>query len=115
VLGHSFLFCRRCSEAHRVSEFDRAPIYRLNGTEVVEEPADDRRQFIELHGSHGIAEIFAIANARMRGPTTNPMAIRDVEVSDGKAGFVLRGLRKTIQEPITYRLLPKQLSLWEER
>jgi len=114
VLGDSFLYCRRCSQAHRVSEFDRAPIYRLNGTEVVEEPADDRRQFIELHGSHGIEEIFAIANARVRGQTTNPMAIRDVQVTDGQSGFVLRGLRKTIQEPITNRLLPKQLSLWEE-
>lgn len=113
--GDSFLYCRRCSEAHRVSEFDLAPTYRLNGTEVVEEPTDDRRQFTELHNSHGIEEIFAIASARMRGQATNPMAIRDVAVSDGRSEFVLRGLRKTIQGPITYRLLPKQLSLWEKR
>jgi len=109
VLGDSFLYCRRCSEAHRVSEFDRAPIYRLNGVEVIEEAADDRQRFIEQHAAHGIVKIVAVSELKTRGRATNPMAARDVEVSDGKSAFVLRGLRKTIHEPIVYRSLPRQL------
>lgn len=112
--GNSFLYCRSCGDAHRVSQFDRAPIYSFNGTDVVEEAADDRQQFVERHAAHGIMEIVAVSDPRTRGHATNPMAARDIEVSDGKSGFVLRGRRKTIREPIVYRSLPQQLKLWEE-
>ncbi len=112
--GNPFLYCRRCGEAHRLSDFDRAPTYHFNGAEVVEEAADDRQRFIERHAAHGIVELVAVSDPRTRGRATNPMAAREIEVSDGKSGFVLRGRRKTIHEPIVYRSLPQQLKLWEE-
>ncbi|MGZ8488859.1 MAG: hypothetical protein ACXWW4_10040 [Candidatus Binatia bacterium] len=36
-----FLHCRGCNEVHKVTPFDQAPIYELQGSNVREIPTDD--------------------------------------------------------------------------
>ena len=111
MLTDRFLCCHRCSEVHHITEFDQAPIYDLQGAAIMEQPMDDRLAFLERHPNHPIEELTAVAHRKMPGnPSIDPMKSRYLEVSDGRARFVVRGFRQSVQEPLTYEFLSQQPS-----
>ena len=114
MFGDRFLHCRICSEVHHVTQFDQAPLYHREGDVTREIPTDDRRAFLDRHAGHGIEELTAVSETKVRDRQSNdPMTTRSVEVSNGEVLFVLRSSRKSIAEPLKYWLVPKQLKLWE--
>ena len=108
MLGDRFLCCRKCHEVHRITDFDQAPIFELQGATLMEQPMDDRLAFLKRHARHAIEELKAVSRARIedRRPI-NPMKVLYLDVSNGRGLFVLRVSRKSIQDPLTYEILPK--------
>ena len=116
MLTDRFLCCHKCSEVHHITEFDQVPIYELQGAAIKEQPMDDRLAFLERPANHPIEELAAVVHTKMPGSQSiDPMKIRYLEVSDGRARFVVRAFRQSIQEPLTYELLPQQLSSGKNR
>lgn len=114
MVGDRFLYCRRCGDVHRITRFDQAPVYRRDRDGVTEIPADDQRAFLDRHAKHGIEELTAVSETRVQNYRINdPTAVRSVEVSNGETLFTLRTLRRSIAEPLSYRVVPTQLTLWK--
>jgi hypothetical protein len=91
----------------------RSSIEHLHQRNGAATPMDDHHGFLDRHSGHRLEELTATSESKVRsGQSMDPMAIRYVEVSNGQMLFVLRGFRRNIAEPLTFRLLPKQLKLW---
>lgn len=115
MFGDGFLYCRSCGEVHHVTQFDQAPMYDLRGSSMTEVSMDDRRAFLDRHAGHGIEQLTAVSQTKMQDHRANdPMTIRYVEVSNGEALFILRVSRNRIDEPLRYKIVPKQLKFWED-
>ena len=114
MLGHDrFLYCCDCNEVHKVTPFDQAPIYDVRGADLQEIPTDDRRQFTARHGGHTIEEFTSVAEIRLNPPgAIDPMADSFVIAANQGDFIVLHRSRRSIAEPIAYRVMPRQLSLW---
>jgi hypothetical protein len=109
-----FLYCRICNEVHHVTPFDSAPMYDLEGTTVREIVIDDRRQFLDRHDDHGIEKLRGVTeNYFSVGRLIDPMQVGYVEVTNGKEFFILRISRKTIADPVSYKMVSRQMMLWE--
>ncbi len=107
MLGDRFLCCRPCGKVHHVTDFDRLPLYELQDVMIMEQPMDDRLAFLERHAHHEIEELTAVSRAKTQGSQSiGPMKVLHLEVSNGRGLFVLRGSRKSIQEPLIYEILP---------
>ena len=105
-----FLYCRGCNEVHKVTPFDQAPIYELQGSNVREIPTDDRRQFIERHAGHAIEELSSVAEDWLKPQSaSDPMAESYVFVANERYFFLLRRSRRSIADPIVYQVMPRRL------
>src|SRR5262245_55460303 len=114
MIHDQFLYCRNCREVHHLTPFDRAPIYHLDGKTVREISTDDRRQFVDRHFDHDIEELKSIADDSFpKGRPSDPMKVGYVEVTNGQLSFVLRVSRKHIADPMTYKIVPRQASIYE--
>ena len=108
-----FLYCRDCNEAHKATPFDQSPIYNLQGPHVREIPADDRRQFIGRHAGHTIEELSSVTEIWLNPQgAIDPMAESFVISANDREFIVLHRSRRSIAEPIIYRVIPRQLALW---
>jgi hypothetical protein len=115
MIHDQFLYCRNCHEVHHLTPFDRAPIYYLEGKTVREIFTDDRRQFVEKHFGHEIEELKSIAeDSFLNGLPSDPMKVGYVEVTNGQVSFVLRVSRTNIADPMTYKIVPRQASIYEK-
>ena len=114
MMGHDrFLYCRDCNEAHKATPFDQAPIYDVQGARVREIPTDDRRQFTGRHAGHGIEELSSVTEDWLNPQgTIDPMAESFLIAANDSDFVVLHRSRRSIAEPIVYRVMPRQLSLW---
>ena len=109
-----FLYCRLCNEVHHVTPFDRAPIYHVDGTTVREIVVDDRRDFLDKHDDHEIEKLSSVTeNYCSVGHFADPMRVGYVEVTNGKRCFILRISRNSIADPMSYKIVSKQMMLWE--
>jgi len=109
MIHNQFLYCRICHEVHRVTPFDRAPIYLLEGMTVREIFTDDRRQFLDRHRGHEIEQLKRVADDRFPiGRPSDPMRVGYVEVTNGHAVFILQVSRRNIADPVTYKVVPRQ-------
>jgi hypothetical protein len=109
-----FLYCRICNEVHHVTPFDSAPMYDLEGTTVREIVMDDRRQFLDKHDDHGIEQLRGVTENHFSvGPVIDPMKVGYVEVTNGKEFFILRISRRTIEDPVSYKRVSRQMMFWE--
>lgn len=112
-----FIWCRRCDAVHRVSEFDRDPIYRFVDGEVVETAADDWRDFMAQHAGHRIEALVGTSTEHLPGgASADPMAVAYIEANNGKETVWFRRSRRSIAEPVRYevfngRLVEAELSL----
>jgi len=109
MIHDQFLYCRICHEVHRLTPFDRAPIYLLEEMTVREIFTDDRRQFLDRHRGHEIEQLKRVADDRFPiGRPSDPMRVGYVEVTNGHAVFILQVSRSNIADPVTYKVVPRQ-------
>jgi len=114
MIGHDrFLYCRECNEIHKVTPFDDAPTYDLQGSQPHEIPTDDRRQFTARHDGHDL-EVLSNVNTEWTDPryAIDPMAESFVVAANDRNCIVLHRSRRKIAEPFVYRVIPRQLALW---
>ncbi len=105
-----FLYCGGCNEVHRVTPFDQAPIYERQGLHVREIPTDDRRRFMERHSGHAIKELSRVAEDWLEpGNALDPMAESYLLIANERYLFLLQRSRRSIVEPVVYRVMPRQL------
>lgn len=75
---------------------------------------DDRRQFVDRHRGHEIEELKSVPEDRFPiGRPSDPMKVGYVEVTNGHAVFILRVSRSDIADPVTYKIVPRQASIYE--
>lgn len=107
-----FLYCRDCNEVHKVTPYDRAPIYDLQGSRVCEIPTDDRRQFTRRHAGHAIVALSSVAEDWLNPQgAIDPMAESYMVAANERDFIVLHRSRRSIAEPIAYHVMPRQLTL----
>lgn len=106
-----FIRCCRCDALHRVTPFDKAPLYIFTGNEFEEQAADDWRWFMEQHAGHRLEPLRGTGEKWFpSGSLSDPMSVAYIEVTNGHDQFVVRRARKTIQEPLRYELLRGRLA-----
>ena len=106
-----FIRCYKCDALHRVTPFDNAPIYVFRGNELEEQTADDWRLFMEQHAGHRLEPLSGTGEKWYpSGPRSDPMSVAYIGVTNGEEQFVVRGERKSIQEPLRYELLRGRLA-----
>ena len=114
MIDDRFLYCRSCNEIHHVTPFDKAPIYALEEMTVWETATDDRRSFLDRHWDHELEELTSVAENRFYlGELVDPMKVGYVEATNGEESFVLRVSRKTIADPVSYKIVPRKVMLSE--
>ncbi len=105
-----FLYCHGCNEVHKVTPFDQAPIYEMQGSRVREIPTDDRRRFMERHAGHAIEELSSVSEDWLEPQSAiDPMTESYVFVANERYLFLLHRSRHSIAEPVVYRVMPRQL------
>jgi hypothetical protein len=106
-----FIWCRRCGEVHRVTSFDRAPVFEFSTGEVAETPVDDWRDFMGRHAGHKLEPLVGTSNTYApHGASVDPMAIAYIEASNGKDRILLRRSRRSIDEPVRYEIFDGRLN-----
>jgi hypothetical protein len=109
-----FLYCRICADVHHITPFDQTPIYDLEDMTVRETATDDRRSFLDQHAEHGIEALISRAEKHFYGGQfVDPMKVGYVEVTNGQESFILRVSRRNITKPVSYKLVSRQIMLWE--
>lgn len=109
-----FLYCRDCNAVHHLTPFDNAPVYEFQDRTVREIRADDRRSFLKRHTGHRLEELTSLIEEHFRSAQFfDPMKIGYIEASNGTESFILRSSRRTVAEPLTYEVMPRQLKLWQ--
>ena len=108
-----FLYCCGCNEVHRITPFDQAPFYDLQGSIIRESPMDDLGRFVERHSAHAIEELARVAEDWFEsGNAVDPMADSYLLVANERYLFLLQRSRRSIVEPVVYRVMPRRLPLW---
>ena len=101
-----YIWCRDCNEIHHVTPFDRAPAFIVVEGEIQESPVDDWRTFIRQHSSHMLEPLTPIGEKYFPcGHPFDPMKVRYIEVMKGSVRAVIRGFRKSIDEPLRFELV----------
>jgi hypothetical protein len=116
MMFDQFLYCRICNEVHHITPFDSAPIYDLdlNGMTVREIFTDDHRQFADRHFGHEVEQLKSVTENHFSiGRLVDPMKAGYAEVSNGQESFILRISRRCITEPVSYKIVSRQMMPWE--
>ena len=113
VTNDPFLYCCGCNEVHRITPFDEAPIYELQGSRVRVIPMNDRRGFMIRHSGHVIGDLSRVAEDWLEPDNAgDPMAESYLLVANERCVFLLQRSRRSIAEPVVYRVMPRRLPLW---
>jgi hypothetical protein len=113
VTNDRFLYCCSCNEMYRITPFDQAPFYDLQGSSMHESPMDDLREFVERHSGHAIEELWRVAEDWFESENAaDPMAESYLLVANERYLFLLQRSRRSIAEPVVYRVMPRRLPLW---
>jgi hypothetical protein len=105
-----FIWCRNCDAIHRVSGFDKAPVYALVAGEATEQPADDWRDFMMQHDGHRLEPLRPISEKYFpSGSIGDPMSVGYVEVTNGQDRLLLRQSRTAIDAPVHFELIAGRL------
>ena len=106
------LYCRSCLEVQLLSPYDAAPLYRVRGTEVEEEPVQERETFLHRHQHHPLTTLKRKKDRFCADrPVWDPFRVAYEEVTDGRETFLLKSWRAEITEPRHYALLRGSLDL----
>ncbi len=113
VTNDRFLYCCGCNEVHRITPFDDAPIYDRQGSRVRAIPMNDRHRFMERHSGHAIEEMSRVAEDWLEPDNVgDPMAESYLLVANERYLFLLQRSRRSIAEPVVYRVMPRRIPLW---
>jgi hypothetical protein len=105
-----YIWCRNCDAIHRVSRFDRAPLYNFTDGEVQEAVANDWCDFMARHAGHKLEPMMATGNDYYPdGSAIDPMSVRYVEVSNGNDTLLLCRSRASIEDPFRYKVVDGRL------
>lgn len=105
-----FIRCRNCGAIHHVTRFDRLPIFKFVDGDVEEFAANDWRDFMARHAGHKLEPLSSTGNDYFaKGPVFDPMSVAYVEVTNGEERLLLRRSRASIDEPLTYEIVPGQI------
>jgi hypothetical protein len=108
MLSGKFLWCRKCDAVHHVTWCDRAPQYSYNeyiDGELDEIPADDWRAFMKEHEGHRLEPLEALGEKYFcQGSMSDPMGVAYIEVTNGRDHLLLRQSRKSIAEPLSFKI-----------
>ena len=98
-----YIRCRNCEAIHHVTPFDRAPVYRSLGGEVIETAADDWREFMAVHAGHRLEPLMATGNRYFpTGAAADPSSVAYIEVTNGNEKILLQRIRHNIAWPASY-------------
>lgn len=110
MVNGNFIWCRRCNLAHRVTPFDRIPIFEFSAGEVAERPADDWRDFMARHAGHTLEPLASTGSDYSPGGSADdPMAVVFIETRHGQGEVLLRRSRRSIDEPVRYEVVDGRL------
>ena len=110
MVDEKFIRCCVCDAIHHVSPFDKAPVYDCRGSQVEERASDDWRAFMERHAGHRLQPLKASGETFFpHGLPLDPMSVGYVEVTNGHDRYLVLRRRKSIQEPMSYQLIPGRL------
>lgn len=105
-----YVWCRNCDAIHRVSSFDRVPLYGFADGEVQEAVANDWRDFMARHAGHKLEPMIATGSDYYPdGSAIDPMSVRYVEISNGNDTLLLRRSRSSIEDPYSYTVVSGRL------
>ena len=109
----TWLFCRECLTAHRLSDADQRPIFASDGTAT---PADDLRGYLRAHDGHPLGALARSSDRESRShPRWDPMIRITVEATDGETRYVIVSERADVTSPRHYVVRPGRLVAVEER
>ena len=109
----TWLFCRECLTAHRLSDADQRPIFANDGTAT---PADDLRGYLRAHDGHALGALARSSDRESRShPRWDPMIRVTVEATDGETSYVIVSERTDVMSPRRYVVRPGRLVVVEER
>ena len=101
MVSEQFVWCRNCDKIHHVT----LPDNRL-GREIIETATDDWRTFSDQHSGHNLEPLIAAGERYFpTGKKTDPMAVAYIEVTNGQDRYLLRGARKSIEQPLQFALV----------
>ena len=109
----AFVFCTGCSEAHRVSRADRAPLYARDGSARL---TDDFAGFLARHDHHPLKVLRRSTDAEMLTHARHdPMCqvLWEVADEDGTR-FVVTFGRDDVESPRRYLIHPGELAVESE-
>lgn len=105
-----YIWCRTCNEVHHVTPFDKAPRYLWDRGQQIELPMDDRRAFMRRHSGHRLEGLRGVSERYFpSGSALDPMKAGYLEVTNGTELFVLRSVRRQIEEPLRFELIHGRL------
>ena len=110
MLNPRFIRCSTCDAVHHVTPFDKAPTYGVSGGQANETVTDTWHEFMARHAGHRLEPLEATGKSYFPdGRSSDPMAAGYIETTDGKATVLLRRVRSSIQEPLSYERVPGRL------
>ena len=101
--------CVECDVVSRVTEYDRFPHYSYdqNSEEVVEKPMDDETNFMGVHKSHALEELFVVKDSFIsNGRYGEPLKINYFEATNGTERYVIKGWREDVNKAMEYEAIP---------
>lgn len=110
MVQDKFIWCRNCNEIHHMSLFDKAPEYSVDQGEEIEVPMDDWGMFMKRHAGHNLQALRSVGERyRPGGKAMDPMKVEYIEVTDAKDWYVVRSFRDSVEDPLSFVIVPGRL------
>lgn len=108
--------CIPCNEIFLKTPYDQWPEYEYAPApfaESLQRPErDDYKDFLKQHQSHPLEELEILKDSFVsEKPYSEPIKVSYFKATNGKEQFVVKKMRKKIDEPLTYQLIPGDYSL----
>jgi len=99
------LYCRPCLDVQMLNPY-AAVLYRPQGDDYVEEPDQERHNFLQRHSGHYLTTLKKKQDKfSANRPVWDPFRVAYEEVTDGRESFLLKSWRADLAAPRQYTLL----------
>ncbi len=110
MVQDKFIWCRNCNEIHHMSLYDKAPEYSVDQGEEIEVPMDDWGMFMKRHAGHKLQALRSVGERYCPGgKAIDPMKVEYIEVTNGNDWYVVRSFRESIEDPLSFEIVPGRL------
>ena len=101
--SEQFLWCRNCDAIHHVTQPEK-PSIQENPSRAVSETSAET--FKNQHAGHKVECLIAAGERYFpTGQKEDPMAVAYIEVTDNHDRYLLRGARKSIEQPLQFAMV----------